>query len=81
VPDCKRLLSQMSAYMDGELPSDFCGKLEAHLSDCPNCRVMLDSLTQTVRICREGVSEPLPDELKQSLRAALEQRWAKKRKK
>jgi anti-sigma factor RsiW len=71
----------MSAYLDDELPPDFCQKLEAHLADCPNCRVMLDSLTQTVRICREGTSEPLPDDLKQSLRAALERRWARKRKK
>jgi len=79
VPDCRKLLAQMSEYIDGELPKDLCASLERHLADCPNCRVMFDSLTKTIKIYREDKEEPLPDELKDKLHKALEARWARKR--
>ncbi len=79
MPDCRKLLAQMSEYIDGELPQDLCASLERHLADCPNCRVMFDSLTKTIKIYREGKEEPLPDELKDKLHKALETRWARKR--
>jgi RNA polymerase sigma-70 factor (ECF subfamily) len=78
VPDCKKLLGEMSEYVDGELSSDLCRELEAHLHDCPNCRVMLDSLTKTIRVFREENEEPLPEALKESLRTALARRNMKK---
>jgi anti-sigma factor (TIGR02949 family) len=78
VPDCRKLLGEICDYVDGELPADLCRKLEQHLKDCPNCRVMLDSLTKTIRVFREGTEEPLPEELKESLRSALDRRGGKK---
>lgn len=77
---CRKLLGDMCDYVDGELPEELCKDLERHLEHCPNCRVMLDSLTKTIRIYREGVEEPLPEHLKTSLQAALAKRWAKKHK-
>lgn len=78
MPDCRKLLGEMSDYVDGELSSDLCRELEAHLHDCPNCRVMVDSLTKTIRVFREGNEEPLPEALKESLRKALARRKVKK---
>lgn len=78
MPDCRKLLGEMSDYVDGELSAELCSELEEHLRDCPNCRVMLDSLTKTIRIFREGTEEPLPEALKESLREALARRHSKK---
>jgi anti-sigma factor RsiW len=78
VPDCRKLLGEMSDYVDGELSAALCRELEEHLHDCPNCRVMLDSLTKTIRVFREGNEEPLPKALKESLRKALARRGIKK---
>lgn len=78
--NCKRMLGDLSDYVDGELAPELCAQLEIHLAGCPNCRVVLDSLTKTIRVFREGVEEPVPDELKKSLQAALEKKWALKRK-
>jgi len=78
VPDCRKLLGEMSDYVDGELSADLCRELEEHLQDCPNCRVMLDSLTKTIRVFREGNEEPLPESLKASLKQALARRGIKK---
>lgn len=78
--DCKKMLGELSDYLDGELQEQLCKELEAHLADCPNCRIMLDSLNKTVSICREGAIEPVPDRLQQCLQDALKEKWAKKRK-
>ena len=77
--DCKKLLSQMSDYIDGDLAPDICQRLEQHLADCPNCRVMYDSLTHTIHIFREGKEQPLPEDLKSSLHKALKTRWASRK--
>jgi len=78
VPDCRKLLAQMSDYIDGELPPEICSTLEKHLSGCPNCKIMFDSLTKTIRVFKEGAEEPLPESLKASLRSALSRRWERK---
>lgn len=78
--DCKKMLGELSDYLDGDLQEQLCKELEAHLAGCPNCRIMLDSLNKTVKICREGAEEPVPTTLQQSLQAALDKKWAKKRK-
>jgi len=80
VPDCKKMLGELSDYIDGALQAELCEQLEAHLAHCPNCRVMLDSLTKTVKVCREGAEEPVPEPLKGRLQAALDKKWAKRRK-
>ena len=76
--DCKKMLGELSDYIDGDLQDQLCKELEAHLTDCPNCRVMLDSLNKTVKICREGAEEPVPEHIQKTLQAALKQKWAKK---
>jgi len=78
VPDCRKLLGDICDYVDGELPAELCADLEKHFRDCPNCRVMLDSLTKTIRVFREGTEEPVPEHLKKSLRDALARRTQKK---
>ena len=77
MPDCRRLLEEMSDYVDGDLSDELCRELESHLHDCPNCRVMLDSLTKTIRVFREGAEEPVPEHLRKSLREALTRRREK----
>ncbi len=73
--DCKRMLSELSDYIDDELAEELCVELEKHLTDCPNCRVMLDSLTKTVRVYCSDKEERLPDALSAKLRAAVAKKW------
>ena len=73
--DCKKMLSELSDYIDKELADELCEELERHLEDCPNCRVMLDSLTRTVKIYCSDKEEPLPEKLSAKLREACEKKW------
>ena len=74
--DCKKMLSELSDYIDGELADELCAELEKHMADCENCRIMLDSLTKTVRIYCDDKEEKLPDSIMFSLRKSLEKKWS-----
>jgi len=46
--ECSRVLTHLNDYIDHELSSELCQELEEHLAHCENCRVVLDTLNQTL---------------------------------
>jgi anti-sigma factor RsiW len=78
---CQDFIKDLSDYIDGELDSELCDAIEKHIGECENCRIMVDTLDQTVKLCREGKQEVLPEELENKLNNALRERWNKKFKK
>jgi len=74
---CDDLISNLSDYIDGELDAETCDALEKHLAGCNNCRLMVDSMKMTVRLCRDGVCEELPPTLKDKLEKKMAERWKK----
>jgi predicted anti-sigma-YlaC factor YlaD len=76
---CGENLKYLNDYLDGELDESLCAELEAHIGECRNCRLMIDTLRQTVKLCREGGEcEPLPEHLSQKLTQAMRKRWEQK---
>lgn len=58
---CKDYLTRFSEYIDGELAPDLCAQLEAHLKDCTNCTIVLNTLHRTVELYHDTLSdESLP---------------------
>lgn len=58
---CKDLLAVLSDYVDGVLTDELCAELERHLSECRNCRIVVDTLRKTidlVHVSREPASVP-----------------------
>jgi anti-sigma factor RsiW len=47
---CQELLGQLNAYVDGDLGAALCHDLELHLADCPDCRVVFDTLAKTITL-------------------------------
>jgi len=47
---CRELLGQLNEYVDGELAAELCHDLEQHMADCPDCRVVFDTLTKTIAL-------------------------------
>jgi predicted anti-sigma-YlaC factor YlaD len=66
---CQELLGQLNAYMDGELAAELCHDLEQHLADCPDCRVVFDTLTKTITLYRQldDVPVDLPSDVEERL--------------
>ncbi len=76
--DCNKYIQNIVDFVDGEIDKSLCTELENHLKGCRNCRIMVDTLRQTVVLCREGKKEPLPPELESRLNNLLRERWKKK---
>jgi len=47
---CQELLGQLKAYVDGELAAELRHDLELPLADCPDCRVVFDTLAKTIML-------------------------------
>lgn len=65
---CEELLGSLSAYIDGDLGPELCQELEKHLSECDNCRVVLNTTKRTIEL----VSSPdeksgLPEDVRERL--------------
>jgi len=66
--DCKTILDNISAYLDGELASTACEAIERHCQACPTCAALVSGLRDTIGLCREAASVPLPDAVRQRAR-------------
>ncbi len=69
---CRELLGTLSLYLDGEAEESLCQEIERHMAECENCRVVIDTLTMTVKLYREHGHTPLPSDARQRLFAALD---------
>jgi anti-sigma factor RsiW len=71
---CQELLGSLSDYLDGELDARLCAELESHLSTCPDCRIVMDTLRKTILLVREaapgteGMPAPVRERLYRTLR-------------
>jgi anti-sigma factor RsiW len=61
---CRRLLEQVSRYIDDELTAAERRAVASHLRQCPCCQTMADSLKHTVDVCRKAGGARLPADVK-----------------
>ncbi len=74
MPDCSRLISLLSDYLDGRLPSDVRADLEQHLSGCSECTAFVATFRSTVSLLQSLSENDLPEELRLRLRAFIDDR-------
>ncbi|MGH7254298.1 MAG: anti-sigma factor family protein [Nitrospirales bacterium] len=65
---CLKILRHLSAYLDDELTLGVCDEIRKHLGACPKCEVFVQSLRQTVSLCRHAETRPLSPGLKARIR-------------
>jgi anti-sigma factor RsiW len=58
--ECRKLLKDLSDYVDGELDQALCVEIERHMDECDNCRVVVDTLRKTVLLYHSLPPEPMP---------------------
>ena len=75
---CQDLLADLSDYLDDGVTDEVRRELEAHLSHCSTCEVLVDSTRQTLKIVSENFSYEIPREVSgrilARIRTALEDR-------
>ena len=74
--ECQHLLRQPADYVDGEASQALCQGIERHLSGCENCRVVVDTLRQTVTLYHTHGRDPVPGDVEERLYRVLNlQNW------
>jgi anti-sigma factor RsiW len=66
------MLGALSDYIDGELEAELCAEIEQHVATCVNCSIVVDTLKRTVTLYHDHGHEPLPEDVRQRLLAALD---------
>jgi anti-sigma factor RsiW len=70
--ECRTTLTSISAYLDGELDALGCQAIERHCRECAACATLVEGLRETIGLCREAGSTPLPEPVRQRARASIE---------
>lgn len=68
---CKDFLRELNDYLDEQTDPGLRREIEAHLAECPNCWVILDTTRKTLRIIKGTEIYPLPPGVHARLMDAL----------
>ena len=69
--NCKHLLAPLSDYISGEAAESLCAEIEAHMAECEDCRIMVDTLRKTIVLYRTSPREEIPDDVRRRLYQVL----------
>lgn len=66
---CETLLDSLSDYIDGELGDELCRAIEKHISECQNCRIVVDTTRKTIDLVHVSnrAESGLPDDVRNRL--------------
>jgi anti-sigma factor (TIGR02949 family) len=75
---CSDVINSISDYLDAEAAQDLCAQLEAHLADCPQCRIQIDTVKKTISLYRSESSLECPEQVRTRLHTVLSFEYRKK---
>jgi anti-sigma factor RsiW len=76
--NCRGLIREISAYLDGELGPELLADIEIHLERCKDCRLIVDTTRKTIEIYYSAQPLPLPTDVRQRLHQALIKRLSRR---
>ena len=68
---CKDVLANISSYLDGELDTAACDAIEQHCLTCASCATVVNGLRETIGLCRQAATLPLPDDVRRRARESV----------
>ena len=78
--NCKKVILELSSYLEGALDSSMRTDLEEHLGRCTDCRIVVDTCRKTIQIFCNSEPVPLPEDVRSRLHSALLERFRRKTK-
>jgi anti-sigma factor RsiW len=75
---CKEFLQELNDYLDETIDVQTRQRLEAHITECPNCFVICDTTKKTIQVYKGMQPQVLPEDVHSRLLNALEKRIAAK---
>lgn len=65
--NCRDYLGSLSDYVDGVLGEELCREIEAHMAECDNCRVVVNTLSKTVSLYHQLPAPEMPHAVRERL--------------
>jgi predicted anti-sigma-YlaC factor YlaD len=72
--NCRGVVIEISEYLDGELDPALKIELELHISNCKDCRLVVDTTRKTIEIFCNSDPVALPVDVRHRLHEALAKR-------
>ena len=76
---CKQFLQELNDYLDPSGDAEMKRRLESHVTECPNCFVIVDTTKRTLQIYKGIEPQTIPEDVKARLLKALERKMAARR--
>ena len=72
--DCLAMFAKLSEYLDNELDELTCKDIEDHAGECIPCMACLETLRQTIGLCRSLAPDekPVPEAFSNRLKALIQ---------
>jgi anti-sigma factor RsiW len=77
---CKEFLESLNDYLDDTAGPEIRRKIEAHVTECPNCFVIVDTTKKTLKVYKGMEPQVLPEEIHARLMEALQRKIAEQEK-
>jgi len=72
-------LQELNDYLDDAVDVKLRQHIEAHITQCPNCFVILDTTKKTIQVYKGMQPQVLPSEVNSRLSKAVERMLAQKK--
>lgn len=73
---CKQFLAELNEYLDDLVDPATKQHWQAHVDECPNCYVVVDTTRRTLKIYKGMEEQEIPGDVKMRLWQALEKKMA-----
>ncbi len=77
--NCQDIIHELSTYIDGELDASMKHKLEEHLEECHECKLVVNQTKKTIQIFCDCEPVELPSEVRNRLHDALRRKLGEAR--
>jgi len=77
--ECRDLVHLLSDYVNDDVDPLVREQFDHHLSRCPRCKVIVNTLRETILLCGELKPVKMPVQVHHNLRVTIRKRWASKR--
>ena len=73
---CKQFLQELNDYLDPNVDAVMKAHLNRHVSQCPNCFVLVDTTKKTLQVYKGMEPQAIPEDVQSRLWKALERKMA-----
>jgi len=71
---CKQFLQELNDFLDPNVDAVMKAHLNKHVSECPNCFVLVDTTTKTLQVYKGMEPQAIPEDVQERLWKALERK-------